>query len=190
MTTPLNTLDAVAVRRCCSGHARSRTEVCPHAGGRCVASAGRVALCRQLSARAAASVRAPRCVAFVAAAPRGLTRAAPGAVVGRHPAVEVLPFVAADAVSAALLYRMTKAYASSKAGATEGGSSWGCVLLFLWNPCAIATCIGCAHWGICWGFSLATHLDEWRYRRRNWSSLETVFVLTGTPLVAAAACVS
>ena len=51
--------------------------------------------------------------------------------------------MAADAVSAALLYRLSKSYASSKSRAVADGSCWGAALLFLWNPCAIATCVGC-----------------------------------------------
>jgi hypothetical protein len=146
VTTPLNTLDAVAVRASRIIHATlvCNAEELSASGGRCVASAGLVALRRQLPARAATIIRAPWCAACVAAAPPSLTRGAPGAVVGKHPAVEVLPFVAADAISAALLYRLSKVNALSKAGAVAGGSSWVCALLFLWNPCAIAACIGCA----------------------------------------------
>jgi len=95
--------------------------------------------------------------------------------------------VAADAVSAVLLRRLSRAYAASKGGsAAAGGSSWGCALLFLWNPCAIAACVGCALLVIPKpaAGSLTASLD---IRRRGWGSLDTVFVLTGAPLARVAA---
>lgn len=102
---------------------------------------------------------------------------------GRSPGVEVLPFAAADAASAVLLYRLAQVYASSQvrlfavyarlkqvilklwaslpwqalsqltprgqAGrppppAAGRSTPWACALLYLWNPCAVATCVGCA----------------------------------------------
>ena len=67
--------------------------------------------------------------------------------------------MAADAVSAALLYRLSKVYASSKSRAAADGSCWGSALRFLWNPCAIAACVGCVVYSM-----LALQLDRSRSR--------------------------
>lgn len=146
VTTPLNTLDAVAVRPRCLGERVCSPEVLagvqegvalqalglsPYAGSFLHAPPLLFAL---LGAACAALPRHPPCDAL----------ASPGTVEGQHPAVEVLPFVAADAISAALLYRLSRVHASGKGDAAAGRSSWGCALLFLCNPCAIAACIGCA----------------------------------------------
>jgi len=144
VTTAFNTLDAVSVRSRCSGKRSFASLHALLAGGCGVASAWSFALCWQFPARPTAFIYAPGCVARDAAfSPHDADTAAPGNVVGSHPAVEVLPFVAADALSAGLLYRLSRVYSSSKGRAAADGGCWGCTLLFLWNPCSIAACVGC-----------------------------------------------
>ena len=155
------------------------------AGGRRAATAGPVAIRWQLPSRTAAAQRCAWCGTHSTSGTRRRTSVTSsvcaGLVVGRQPVVELLLFVAADAASAVLLYRLAQAYTlrqasirfptllqtgppsnacartaqlslrkaarSGKVPPEEHGdpaSPWACALLFLWSPCAIAACVGCA----------------------------------------------
>ena len=115
--------------------------------------------------------------------------------------------MAADAASALLLYRMAQACTRRKVcarcasdaraaltptllaqclespaadDAARPASPAACALLFLWNPCAIASCVGCGLRALppacpC----IDCGAEERRLRRRCWSALETAAVLAG-----------
>jgi hypothetical protein len=68
----------------------------------------------------------------------------PGAFVGRHPGVEVLPFVAADAASAVLLFRMSQAYTRRQARTQRHLHVLDCVRCAERQRCAAAARRRCA----------------------------------------------
>ncbi len=108
----------------------------------------------------------------------------------------MLPFVALDALSATLLVRMAEAQRAEHARVPPARSRDAplderadgsqlcetrtapvrpgvCALLFLWNPCTVAACVGCAP------ALLVSRNFANRRRRNNWSALETCAVLAG-----------
>jgi GPI transamidase subunit PIG-U len=101
------------------------------------------------------------------------------------PSLRVLPFVFADALSALFIARAANACACARLTSPrqpENGqaTTWAtprrCALLYLWNPCSAAACIGCVE--------LLTGFCPPECSPRNtWSSLETCIMLAGACLL-------